>query len=132
MIITEKMLELILVACPSFRLAWESFIKEWQDESEKPFYLALSTLARHLVLKLEAKDIVEFPSLFGVIERLIIDGDTYVREAVIVGLLEDLQNPNIYANTHSEQFRTFLLPESQNWWDKLHKFWNEGKILVDD
>jgi hypothetical protein len=46
-----------------------------------------------------------------------------------VGPLEALQNMNLHEDTEPEQFRPWLLPESAQWWDKLHGFWKRGELL---
>ena len=68
--------------------------------------------------------------VFGVLERLIIEGDSYVREAAIVGLIEDLQNTNLHSGTTPEQYLPFLLPKTNHWWKKVEAFWAEGRLLT--
>ncbi len=128
----EEMFPLILAACPSFAPIWSEFVDDWQDEKDLTYTLALSDLARHLVSKLEAGETAEFPATFEVVEHLHIHGDDYVREAIALGLLEDLQNTSIYKTAEPEQFRPCLRAESERWWDKLYAFWEEGKSFSDE
>ena len=120
----------LLDACPSFRPVWEKFIGEWKEEKEGlPIYLALSEVAQHLILLLQRGKTESFPRIFQIVEQWHTEGDSYVKEAATVGLLEDLQNSNLHENTEPEQFRRFLGPESEKWWDKLNEFWEEGEPL---
>lgn len=128
----DQMFPLLLEACPSFSREWESFVEEWAAEAELPLYVALGQFARHLVSKLAAGETERLGAVFAVVERLITEGDNYVKNAAIVGLLEDLQNANLHTTTEPEQFRTFLHPASGRYWDKLNDFWLHGRLITDD
>lgn len=95
-------------------------------------YLALSEYARHLIAMLERGETTLFPQIFWAIELLHLEGDQYVREAATVGLLEDMQNLNLHSKTTPEDFRKYLGPESERWWDKLIRLWEHGELLTDD
>jgi hypothetical protein len=80
---------------------------------------------------LAAPDTEGLVRAFAVVERWHLEGDAYVREAATIGLLEDLQNDSLHAETVPKQFEVFLLPESRKWWDKVEEFWRTGKIISD-
>ena len=92
LITRETMFEPLLVADPSFKLRWDEFKTEWADEPEPPLYLALGSLAEHLLERLGRGDTGGFDGIFAVVERWHTEGDAYVREAASIGLLESLQN----------------------------------------
>ena len=122
------MMDVLLEACPSFRPTWESFLDEWEDSADDlPHYLALADVARHLIGMLEQSEIATFPAIFQAVERLVTEGEHYVAEAAVVGLLEDLQNRNLHTATEPMQFRPFLGPDSVVAWDELYKFWRTGQ-----
>jgi hypothetical protein len=121
------MMDVLLEACPSFRPKWQAFLAEWKESADDlPHYIALADLARHLIAMLERSETESFPSVFDAVERLQIEGEPYVDEAMVVGLLEDLQNLNLHERTTPEQIRPFLGPKSAVAWDELHKFWRDG------
>jgi hypothetical protein len=128
----DEMMEPMLEACPSFRPAWEEFVREWGAEAEPSLYLALGSLARHLIALLAARDALALSRAFGVVERWHIEGDAFVREAATVGLLEDLQNEGLHETTTPKAFEPFLLPESRKWWEKVDRFWTSGELIQDD
>lgn len=134
MIAQENMMPVLIEACPSFAPQWEAFQEEWRTEPvDLPHYLVMADFARHLINQLERGDTAGFPEVFGAIERLHREGEHYVREAVTVGLLESLQNHNLHPNgTDPEQFRPYLGPETTRWWDKLHRYWEHGELLIED
>jgi hypothetical protein len=116
----ETMIEKLLAACPSFEPQWREFLEEWRDEPhEPPVYVALGDFAFHLAAMLERGETNSFPGIFSAIENLHLRGDSFVREAATIGILESLQNKSV-----AEQFRPFLEPETERWWDKLNRFWN--------
>jgi hypothetical protein len=130
----DEMMGQLLEACPSFLPQWRAFLDEWEEDAdEPPLYIALGELARHLVGMLERGETGSFPAVFSVVERLHTEGDEYVRTAATVGLLEDLQNKNLYASdTNPERFRQYLGPVSEKWWDKLYRLWEHGERLTDE
>jgi hypothetical protein len=132
MIVRSGMMEPMLEACPSFRPQWEEFLQEWNLENDKPLYLALSELARHLIAILSARETATLSRVFAVVERWHLEGDAFVREAATVGLLEDLQNENLHGSTTVREFEVFLHPESLKWWGKVDRFWSRGEIISDD
>jgi hypothetical protein len=131
MIAREEMMEPMLEACPSFRPAWQEFVDEWPS-GDKPLYLALGALARHLVLILAAGDAPSLSRVFAVVERWHVEGDSFVREAATIGLLEGLQNEDLHGSTAPKDFEAFLGPESLKWWRKADRFWAHGEIISDD
>lgn len=126
MIDKNKMLPLLVLACPDFNKQWEDFLVEW-DELDKPYYIALSDFARHLCDKLNKNEINDFPKIFSTIEDLHIHGTHYVREAVTIGLLESIQNTMLNNDKDPNVFMKFLGNETIKSWNELNKFWDEGK-----
>jgi hypothetical protein len=119
----DKMFEPLLVADPSFCSRWAKFTAEWGDEADPPLYLALSSLAEHLLECLEAESTERFDAIFAVVERWHTDGDAYVSEAASIGLLEALQNLSGGSDRKTATVEPWLGPESKRWWDKLDRFW---------
>jgi hypothetical protein len=131
----------LLAADPTFRRRWEEFQAEWPNEAEPPLYLALGSLAEHLLERLGRGDTEGFDRVFDVVERWHTQGDAYVSEAASVGLLESLQNQ---LGGNESQFRRrdgitandvvpWLRPKSRRWWDKLNRFWDgeRGALRLD-
>jgi hypothetical protein len=133
MISKNDMFEPMLAACPTFVPAWRAFLNEWEDSKEGlPYYLALGDLARHLVEQLDAGTTKQFEAVFDVVERWHCEGDSYVKEAATIGLLEGIQNNSGHSGIDPRRFEFWLKPESKRWWDKLNRFWNDGDILSDN
>lgn len=72
-------------------------------------------------------------AVFDAVERWLLSGDHYVRVAATVGLLEDLQNGNLYKLTQilPSHFELWLRPLSKIQWDKVDAFWSRGELITD-
>jgi hypothetical protein len=112
----------LLAADPSFQPAWDQFIAEWQGQ-ELPQYLALGDLAQHLINRLAAGQVDRFEAVFEVVERWQVEGEHYVAEAAVIGLLENLQNTTLHSTTSPDDFAPWLQPSSASWWKRLKDFW---------
>ena len=129
----ETMFEPLLTADPSFQPLWTEFVAEYDDEPELPLYVALSSLARHLLACLEAGDTAAFPRIFAVVEQWHTAGDAYVKEAASIGLLEDLQNLSGGSGVRPVTVEQWLGPESRRWWNKLERYWEgDSRALRDE
>lgn len=123
---------LLVDACPSYATRFERYLaKNYDDGDERLVYCELGDFAHHLCDLLERKETSEFCDVFRAIESLHVNGDSYVREAAIIGLLEGLQNvaSNRTAVT-AEQFTPFLGAEATKWWHELNEFWQGGRRYV--
>lgn len=114
------MFDQILVADPSFRPQWNSFMSEWADEPEPPLYLALGALAGHVIGRMEHGDTTGFDRIFAVVEQWHSNGDDYVKEAATIGFLESLQN----RLGESDPLEPWLGPLTKEWWGRLNGYWN--------
>lgn len=132
MIDRGDMMDPMLRACPSFQPVWSEFLDEWRDETERPIYIALGSLATHLVSLLAARDTAGLSAAFAVVERWHVEGSPYVQEAATVGLLEGLQNESAHESTLPSQFEQFLFPETLKWWRKVDCFWSHGEVIRAD
>ena len=97
----------------AFLKNWEDHKQDWLEEEGSSLpYLALAELGSHLISLYERNDTTEFADIFEAIERLHIEGEHYVQEAVTVGLLERIQNQLTNSGKDTELLRVYLLPVS--------------------
>jgi hypothetical protein len=127
----DEMLPMLIQVCPDFEPTWQAFLVEWQEQDvELPRYVVVADFARHMISKLERRDVGQLPDIFRTIERFHSEGEHYVREAATIGILEQLQNLNQHTGaTEPDQFVQYLGTESKRWWDKLIRFW-DGDITA--
>lgn len=133
MIHPDQMFVLILEAYPEFSSHWNEFYDEWSEEPvDFPYYLLISDLVRECSRLLAAGHEAEIRKIFDVVERWHLEGDPYVKEAAVIGFVEDLQNTNLHSGTSPDDFIQFLGPEGLYWWPKVERFWEHGELIVDD
>lgn len=133
MITRDQMFAPMLEACPTFLPVWEQFlasddaaVKVGDYYAEGPlYYIALGDLSRHLVRELIDERTVHFQAVFDLVEVWIVDGDQYVSNAAVVGLLEGLQNVSGHSGVDAELFRPWLRPETSTAWDALNEGWDQ-------
>lgn len=124
----EDVMPLLLGACPSFADRWRVSEQEHVDE-ESPggrlHYMDAGDFIRHLVGLRLANDISEFPAVFDVIERLVVEGDSYVSNLGVIGYLEGFQMMTVTSAGLDPEgdFRPWLRPQSAKWWDRINRFW---------
>ena len=114
----------LLAACPSFEPAWTALLEEWRDADEPPVYIALGDLVRHLAHLLGAGDVDAVRRVLDTVEALLQEATDDARQALIVGIIEDLQNERLYpAGTRPADMLPLLGPISRSWWDEVARFW---------
>ena len=121
----DEVMPLLLKACPSFRERWDDHVTSPSYEADL-LYVDLGEFAHHLVELMKTDATAEFPAVFDAIERIHVDGDSYVKEAATIGLLEGIQNVAGNNGISPESFARYLKPESAGWWVDLNSFW-DGK-----
>lgn len=121
MITKEQVMPLLLDACPSFTDKWREHQAYWEDENL--LYVGLGEFARHIIELHKSNQIGEFSAIFEVIEKLHLEGDDYVKNALTIGLLEGIQNNAEHSELSPKEFVQYLQPESAKWWQQLNCFW---------
>lgn len=118
-----EVMPLLVRAVPSFAAVWDE--SENVDDGERLLYLDAGDFIRHLVRKYLANEVDEFPAAFAAIERLVVEGDDYVRNLGVIGFLEGLQMTTVTdAGIDPEAvFRPLVGPLSERWWERINRFW---------
>lgn len=112
----------VLNAYPEFADSWTSFRESDRFAPEEP-YNYLGQLAAHLVAAMQAANTQGFDRLFGEVERLLAVATPAMRDLLIVGLLEDLQNLSMNRNVGLDLWEPWLGGYSHQAWDMLKALW---------
>jgi len=126
----EDVIPNLLAACPSAQFVWQEHRKFWSEEAAGLFN-DISVFAQHAVDSYASEKTGEFPALFGLIERMITEGNAAVSELAIIGFIEDLQNISSHRWFGSKVFKKWLGPASRQGWQSVEKMW-EGKTSLMD
>ncbi|TYR81613.1 hypothetical protein FZC66_07200 [Priestia megaterium] len=117
MITKREVIQLLLEACPSFQPN-----EETDTNNKEGLQQELSRFASHLI-SLEFNNQLERErDVFEVIERLYIEGESEVKEAVTTGLFETIQHMLADQHIKQEEIGKLLKPHSFNWWKTVEKF----------
>jgi len=128
MIQRAEVMEILIESCPSFQMRWEEHLQDiWDRESKTILYTDFSEFARYLSELVILRDFREFTDVFDTVELLLHEGDPFVREAVVVGLLEDFQNCLLSKGYDLSLIEKYLKSETKKHWLELIKYWN-GEI----
>ncbi len=89
-----QVMPLLLEACPSFAAKWSEVEVENADDTVpngRLTYVDAAEFIRHVVsLRVEGRT-SELPAIFDVLERLVVEGDRFVRDLGVIGYLEGFQ-----------------------------------------
>ena len=123
----------LLRAYPAFSTNYESFVREYgPDADQLPNYILLTDLAMECIRLFRDGRLGEVTRILDVVEQWLIAGETYVRDAAIVGFLEDLQNTNLNDGASPDRFFELLGPEAKYWWARVERLWADGSPIIDD
>ncbi len=128
MIEARQVMPLLLEACPSFSTKWAEVEVENADDTEPTGgfgFVDAGNFIRHMVsLRIEGQT-SEFPAIFEVIERLLVEGDPYLQNLAVIGYLEGFQMMTVTsAGLDPERdFRPWLRPVSESWWQRINRLW---------
>jgi hypothetical protein len=118
----ENVSEAIIAASPDFGEAWERFKASEMYGPGEP-YNHLGELARHLVTSFKAGKVDGFQPVFGEVERQLAIPSPGVRDLIIVGFLEDLQNLSLNGNVAPSAWKPWLGKKTSEAWKVLEDFW---------
>lgn len=115
----------MLDACPSFATKWPEAEADNAHREGRLYYLDAGDFIRHIVELRQHNQTTEFDGIFRAIERMVTEGDDYVRNLGVIGYLEGLQMASVTkAGIDPEvEFRPRLGPVSERWWDRINRFW---------
>jgi len=114
-----------LAVCPSIGPAWQEHLDFWGDEPDRGNFNDAAVIAHHLVDGFERGETSELPAAFALLERCLTEGDGQVRNLVMVGVIEDVQNVSSHRPFGSDVFLGWLGPESRAAWDEVAGWWEK-------
>lgn len=110
---------------PAFRPRWDKHLEYWEG-NPAGYYNDITQFVYFVVKDLyPSGKIEEVQRALDVIEDLLTNGSKAVRESVVIGFLEDLQNLAAGQAFGKEAFIPLLGPKSREAWDELERIRSE-------
>jgi len=115
--------EAIIAASPDFGETWDRFKASYIYAPDEP-YNHLGQLAHHLVNSIKAGKVVGFTPVFAEVEDQLTTASAEVRDLIIVGFLEDLQNISLNRDVPLTAWTPWLGKRTAQAWKVLDDFWS--------
>jgi hypothetical protein len=113
----------LIAEFPGFRTRWERHLEFWEGEPAGD-YNDITEFVHFVVIDLyPSGKIEEVQHAFDLMEYWLKNGSKGVRDLIVIGFLEDLQNLASRQPFSKEAFIRFLGPTSREAWDELERFW---------
>jgi hypothetical protein len=122
--------EAIIAASPDFREPWRRFKESDRFGPDEP-YNHLGELANHLVDAMKAGKVDGFAPVFAEVERQLKIASPEVRDLIIVGFLEDLQNISLNRELPMTAWTPWLGEKTAEAWKVLDDMW-QGRLSPAD
>jgi hypothetical protein len=127
---TSDVMPRLLSVFPEFGSSWEDYKKSNLYGQGEP-YNDVGRLAQDLMTRMNAGSTVGFDQLFSVVEELLKDEATDVRELVTVGFLEDLQNGSLNSSIPLTTWEGWLGPRTREAWKTVGSLWS-GELTPEE
>jgi hypothetical protein len=108
---------------PEFRPRWEKHLNSWNGEPAGT-YIDIAQFVHFVVEDLyPSGKTEEIQRVFDLMEQWLENGNENVRQLVIIGFFEDLQNVASWHSFGRQAFIPFLRLRSREAWDDIEKIW---------
>jgi hypothetical protein len=105
----------LVTVCPGFKPHWLAYLDSWEGKPSGE-YNDISVLADWIVGRMAAGVTDCFPEVFDEVESLLVGATSEVRNVIVIGLLEDIQNVSKDQHVDPDIALSYLGPESRKEW----------------
>jgi hypothetical protein len=146
LITAERVVPLLTEASPPFADRWTEWLALWEDDDEatgasgpesatpenpRGYYNDVAQFAHYLVKRFESGEIGDFPKVFDLVEILLSNGSEYVRDLIVIGLIEDLQTISSNRSIGRDALLPWCGPLASEAWDQVIEMWRGKGSLAD-
>lgn len=96
---------------------------DYEDPSERLAYIDIGDISRFIVEKKRSGQTENFDTFFENVEEIVILGDDYVKNLIVVGLFEGIQNIGGSEIDYYQSFDKWLKNNSLKAWRELIDSW---------
>lgn len=100
---------------------------DYDDPGDRLAYIDIGDISRFIVEKKKSGQTKEFEKFFENVEEIMIYGDHYVRELIVIGLFEGIQNIGGSEIDYYRSFDKWLKNNSLKAWRELNDFWEKDQ-----
>jgi hypothetical protein len=119
----SQAVERLVAVCSGFNDAWQAHRDWWKGEPAGD-YNDLGALAQWVVDRMAAGEHDCFATLFSELEALLSNASPKLRDLLVVGFLEDIQNVSTNRGIDPDVVLPFLGRESRRGWFDLIRLWH--------
>ena len=98
---------------------------DYDDPNDRLAYVDIGDISRFIVEKKKAEQTEKFEIFFENAEEIMIYGEPYVQELIVIGLFEGIQNIGGSEIDYYRSFDKWLKPNSLKAWRELIDFWEK-------
>ena len=100
-------------------------VLNYDDPKDRLYYIDIADISRFIVEKKKLEQTEKFEQFFENIEEIIIHGEHYVQELIVIGLFEGIQNIGGLEIDYYRSFDKWLKNNSLKAWRELIDFWEK-------
>ena len=121
MIAASEMMTVILQTVPAFQTNWQAHLDYW-DGDEAGLCNDMQAFAEYVIKHLQESGLLDLAMVFNLIERLLIEGDTAVKDAAATCFLENLLNSAAARDIDAHVFAPYVGRESRKYCEAWESF----------
>ncbi|UKB83216.1 hypothetical protein LF887_19705 [Chryseobacterium sp. MEBOG06] len=120
----ETVFDLLVSDSPYLKKNWDEYYnKEYKDSRERLLYFDMMAISAFVIELFQKKKSKDLQSFFDKVEIVLKDADSEVKNLILSGLIEGIQQICQYENIDMRyEFNTWLSPLTQKNWDEITDF----------
>tara|TARA_R110000796_G_scaffold88850_1_gene191734 strand:- start:3295 stop:3753 length:459 start_codon:yes stop_codon:yes gene_type:complete len=99
---------------------------DYDDPNDRLAYIDIGDISRFIVEKKKSEQTEKFQHFFENVEDIMIHGEHYVQELIVIGLFEGIQNVGGSEIDYYRSFDKWLKNKSLKAWRELIDFWEKN------
>ena len=121
MIAADEMMNLILRTVPAFHASWQAHLDYWEGDAAG-LCNDMQVFGEYVIKALQESSPLDLSMVFNLIERLLVEGDTAVKDAAATCFLENLLNSAAAGQIDVHLFAPYVGKESRKYCEAWENF----------
>lgn len=124
----DALFEIFISSSSYIKKNWDKYyIREYKNhkDRERLFYFDMMEVSSFVIKLFQLKKQKDLKSFFDVVELILVDCDSEVKNLILAGLIEGIQQICAYEKIDMRhEFDSWLSPITKKHWDELTGFYN--------